>query len=188
MNGILMYKGKYGATRQYAEWIGEALQWPVHTPEEVTVQALDAADTMVIGSSVYEGRLQLHSWLKQHVHQLKQKQLFLFIVCGTPPDKKDVLDEIASQNIPPEIRERCTICFLRGRVVIKDLNWIDKLMLKFAARVTKDPDEKQRMIYGFDALKRENVLPLINAVKALQTKQPGLATGKEIFADGIAGT
>jgi hypothetical protein len=62
--------------------------------------------------------------------------------------------------------EKCTVYFLRGRVVIKDLNWIDKLMLKMASRVTKDPDEKQRMINGFDAVNRESVLPLINAVKA----------------------
>lgn len=26
MNAIIIYKGKYGATRQYAEWIGAALK------------------------------------------------------------------------------------------------------------------------------------------------------------------
>jgi hypothetical protein len=39
-------------------------------------------------------------------------------------------------------------------------------MLKMASRVTKDPDEKQRMMNGFDAVNRESALPLINTVKA----------------------
>jgi menaquinone-dependent protoporphyrinogen IX oxidase len=166
MKGIVMYKGKYGATREYAGFIGEALKWPVYTPEQLLEPTLDAADVLVIGSSVYAGQLLLNGWLKKHVAQLQHKKVYLFIVCATPADKKDVLEQIAKQNIPAELREHVFVYFLRGRVVIEKLNWIDKLMLKFAARVTKDPGEKQRMIHGFDAVSRDNALPLINAVKA----------------------
>jgi menaquinone-dependent protoporphyrinogen IX oxidase len=168
MNGLVLYKGKYGATREYARWIGEALQWPVFMPKELSDQELNTADVLVIGSSVYEGRLLLHGWLKEHAALLMNKKIYLFIVCATPVEKKDVLDQIARQNIPAALREHCSVYFLRGRVVIKDLNFIDKLMLKMASRFTKDPDEKQRMINGFDAVNRENALPLIDAVKALE--------------------
>ena len=30
MKGIIIYKGKYGATAQYAQWLGEELNFPVH--------------------------------------------------------------------------------------------------------------------------------------------------------------
>jgi menaquinone-dependent protoporphyrinogen IX oxidase len=169
MKGLVVYKSKYGATRQYADWIGEALKWPVYTPEKLLTQTIDGADVLVIGSSVYEGKLLLRDWLKKQAARLMNKKLYLFIVCATPADKKEVLSQIAKQNIPAPLLEKCTVCFLRGRVVIKDLNWMDKLMLKMAARVTKDPDEKQRMISGFDAVNRENVLPLINDLQSIST-------------------
>jgi menaquinone-dependent protoporphyrinogen IX oxidase len=169
MKGLLIYKGKYGATRQYANWIGEALQWPVVTSDELVAEKLDEADVIVMGSSVYAGRLLLHDWLKQHASQLINKRLLLFIVCATPAEKTDVLNQIAKQNIPPVLRESCHVFFFRGRVVIKDLSWGDKLMLKMASWATKDPVEKQGMLQGFDAVKKENITPLVNGVKAMQT-------------------
>jgi len=181
MKGLVLYKGKYGATREYAGFIGEAMKWPIYTPEQLLAPTLQATDVLVIGSSVYAGRLLLHGWLKRHVAQLKNKKVYLFIVCATPADKKEVLDGIANNNIPAALREQVVVYFLRGRVVIKDLGWLHKLMLKLAARGTKDPDEKQRMLYGFDAVNRENAVPLINALKALQTAGPGLVADEQIL-------
>lgn len=181
MKGLVLYKGKYGATRDYAGFIGEALKWPVYTPEQLLTPTLNEADVLVIGSSVYAGRLLLHGWLKKHAEQIKNKKVYLFIVCATPADKKEVLEQIAKLNIPAVLRDRVIVHFLRGRVVIKDLNWLDKLMLKFAAKGTKDPDEKQRMLFGFDAVNRENTVPLINALKALQTNTPGLVANEQIL-------
>lgn len=184
MKGLILYKGKYGATRDYAGFIGEALKWPVYTPEQLLTPTLNEADVLVIGSSVYAGRLLLHGWLKKHAEQLKNKKVFLFIVCATPAAKKDVLEQIARINIPAALREQVVVHFLRGRVVIKDLKWLDKLMLKLAAKGAKDPDEKQRMLYGFDAVNRENAFPLINTLKGLQTEPSGLV-GHEISDLGI---
>lgn len=174
MKGLVLYKGKYGATREYAGFIGEALKWPIYTPEQLLAPTLAAADVVVIGSSVYAGRLLLHGWLKKQVELLKKKKVYLFIVCATPSDKKEVLEQIANHNIPAALRDQVVVHFLRGRVVIKDLSWLHKLMLKFAARSTKDPDEKQRMLFGFDAVKRENIIPLINTLKGLQTEPTGV--------------
>ena len=181
MKGIILYKGKYGATRQYANWIGEALRWPLFTPEQLLDETLDAADVVVIGASVYAGRLTLHAWLRKHAHQLLRKKVLLFIVCATPADKKDVLEQIAQHNIPALLQSKINVFFLHGRLVISDLGWIDKLMLKFASRATKDPDEKQRMINGFDAMNKDNILPLVQAVTALQPDAAGKLTGEEIL-------
>jgi len=181
MKGLILYKGKYGATREYAGFIGEALKWPIYTPEQLLAPTLDAADVVVIGSSVYTGRLLLHGWLKKHAEQLKKKKVYLFIVCATPADKKNVLEQIAHQNIPAALRDRVVVHFLRGRVVINNLSWLHKLMLKMVARSTKDPDEKAGMLFGFDAVKRENAVPLINELKALQTAPPGLVPEEQIL-------
>ncbi|OQP59783.1 flavodoxin domain-containing protein [Niastella populi] len=181
MKGIILYKGKYGATSQYANWISEVLKWPLFTPVQLLDETIDATDVVVIGASVYEGRLTLHAWLKKHAHQLLRKNVFLFIVCATPADKKDELEQIAQRNIPPLLQNKITVFFLRGRLVINDLNWFDRLMLKFASRATKDPDEKERMIHGFDDMKKENIIPLVQSVNALQQGAANKLAGEEIL-------
>jgi menaquinone-dependent protoporphyrinogen IX oxidase len=176
MKGIIIYKGKYGATRQYAAWIGEALNWPLFTPEQLSEPTLNGADVVIVGSPVYAGRLTLHDWLKKHAHQLLRKKVFLFIVCATPADKKDVLEQIAKNNVPALLQDLVVVFFFRGRVVISELSWLHKLMLKLASRSTNDPEEKQRMIHGFDAMNKDNILPLLKLVNDLQTSASGKLT------------
>lgn len=42
-------------------------------------------------------------------------------------------------------------------------------MLKMASWGTKDPVEKRAMVQGFDAVNKENIIPLVKAIKAMQT-------------------
>jgi menaquinone-dependent protoporphyrinogen IX oxidase len=170
MKGTIIYKGKYGATRQYAEWIGNELQLPVYTPDRLPAAQIEASDFLVIGASVYTGKLMLREWLNKNNDQIKNKKLFLFVVCGTPADKTEVLDQIIRMNVPAGIRNRFSVFFLRGRVVMKQLSWLHKLLLAIASRITKDVDEKKRMQEGYDEVIKENIAPLVNAVRAVFPK------------------
>ena len=183
MKGLIVYKGKYGATRQYAAWIGEALNWPLFTPEQLLDPTLNDADVVIVGGSVYAGQLTLNNWLKKHAHQLLRKKVFLFIVCATPADKKDVLEQIAKHNVPALLQDLVVVFFFRGRLVIENLSWLHKWMLKLASRTTKDPDEKHRMIHGFDAMNKDSILPLLQLVNDVQTGSFRKLTGKEMSAD-----
>ena len=99
MNGIIIYQGKYGATRQYAHWLGETLQMPVSKVENVTPAVLALYDTIVIGSSVYIGRLVLRDWLKENDIRLKDKKLFIFIVCSFAVNDMTQQREIIKKTI-----------------------------------------------------------------------------------------
>lgn len=59
MKGIIIFKGKYGATGQYAEWLGKELGLPVFTPDNYRTEDIINCDFVIIGSSVYMGKLQL---------------------------------------------------------------------------------------------------------------------------------
>jgi menaquinone-dependent protoporphyrinogen IX oxidase len=165
MKAIIIYKSKYGATRQYAEWLSTELQLPLTGPENLTSQSLAMYDYVVIGSSVYEGGLLTRSWLKKHTKALQSKKVFLFIVCATPVTEKEKLDVIARNNIPETILNVSGVYFLHGRMIIEKLSWIDKLMLKVGARLQKDPVAKKTMLQNFDDVKKENIVELVNAVK-----------------------
>src|SRR5450755_2164494 len=153
MKGIIVYKGKYGATRQYAEWIGEELQLPALTPDSLDLERLAISDFVVIGGSVYMGEWLTRRWLKQHENILKNKKLFLFVVCGTPSSEKQKQEHIAKYNVPAQILDRSPIFFLPGRLVMKQLSWKDRLMIKLGARMEKNPVKKKAILQGVDGVR-----------------------------------
>lgn len=166
MKGAIVYKGKYGATRQYAEWLGEELQVPVLDPDIVSAEMLNKYDYIIAGASVYMGQLQNKSWLKRNSKILQGKKLFLFIVCATPSSEKEKLNGIIKANIPDALIPLADTYFLQGRMIISKLSWTDRLMLKMGARLEKDPATKKDMLRDFDSVKKDNLRSLIHAVSA----------------------
>lgn len=167
MKGVVVYKGKYGATRQYSQWVGEELDFPVFMTSEVNKKDMTDADLIIVGTSVYIGKLQVMKWLKENSAILVNKKLFLFLVAGTPPDQKQKLDVYIQACVPEEIRGRCEIFYLPGRLVIKKLSWLDRFMLKMGARLAKDPNERNTMLTDYDLVQKEKIEPLIKKIKEL---------------------
>ena len=64
MNAIIIYQGKYGATKQYAIWLGEDLELRVQAAKIINGEQLARYDTLLIGSSIYIGKLQARKWLR----------------------------------------------------------------------------------------------------------------------------
>ena len=164
MNGVIIYKGKYGATRQYAQWISNDLKLPVRQPEEISSDYLTSCDFVILGSAVYIGKLLIRKWLKKQAGVLQNKKLFLFVVCGTPPSEKEKLKLIVKNNVPLSISDQTAIYFLHGKMDIKALNWSDRFMLKMGARLEKDPDTKKEMLTDYNDVKKENITELVNDV------------------------
>lgn len=166
MKGAIIYKGKYGATRQYAEWLGQELLLPVYELETTTASLLGSYDYIIAGASVYAGRLQNKSWLKHFGKILKSKKLFLFIVCATPASEKEKLNGIIKANIPHALIGHADTFFLRGRMVMSKLSWIDRLVLRLGASLEKDPATKKAMLTDFDSVKKDNLKSLVHAISA----------------------
>lgn len=177
MKGAILYKGKYGATRQYAEWLGEALDVPTLELEHVSARNLAKFDYIIAGASVYAGRLQNKSWLKRNSKILQGKKLFLFIVCATPSSEKEKLNEILNANIPDALVNRADTYFLRGRLIISKLSWTDRLVLRMGASLEKDPARKKAMLQDFDSVKKENINVLLQAVTAYTHQVTATAPG-----------
>jgi len=144
MNGIVLYKSRYGATQQYADWIAETLRLPVIDPERFDDRILAVCDFLLIGSSVYFGQLLIKDWLKKNEQYLKGKKLFLFIVYAPSPDG-DKQDQIIQDNIPDAVRAAADIVFLPGR-------WITQT------------------IFLMDGVKKENIEGLLMAVRSFVSR------------------
>jgi len=163
MKGIIIYKGKYGATAQYAAWLADALGLPVVSTDQQASVDLSGYDYVMVGSPVYVGKLLMRDWLHENATVLQHKKVFVFIVNSASADDKQREDAVVKGNLPDELAKASKIYFLRGRVVINKLSWTDRLVVKLGAMMEKDPEKKALMRRGFDGVKRENVNPLIKA-------------------------
>lgn len=176
MKAIIIYKGKYGATKRYAIWLGKELDLPVKTAEKAGKEQLRDFDTVLIGSSVYIGKLLIRKWMKKHLVLLKDKKIFLFQVAGTPPAEIEKRQAYNTASLPGELVKKCENFYLHGRMIIKKLSWFDRFMLKMGARLTKDPDDRKTMLTDYDDVKKENLAELLEAVKQYATPQAPQST------------
>ena len=165
MNGIIIYKGKYNATRQYAEWLAAELKMPMALPESIGKEQLQNYDAVILGSPVYMGKLLIKKWMKQNIAALQEKKIFLFVVSGTPAYQKEKLQKYLQVSVPEEIRNRCETFFLPGRMIWKNLSRWDRFMMKMGVLLEKDPETKKGMKTEFDGVRKENLNELLGAVK-----------------------
>ncbi len=162
MKGIIIYKGKYGATRQYAYWLAASLSLPVINADEATPAQLADYELIILGSAVYIGKLAIGKWLEQNLKLLADKKLLLFAVCGMTVDSKDEQQKVIENNLEPAIRQATEVFFLPGRCVVAKLKWKDRLILKMGAWMVKDPVKRAVISQGFDRVDQKKLDELIS--------------------------
>jgi menaquinone-dependent protoporphyrinogen IX oxidase len=172
MKGVIVYKGKYGATRQYAHWLSEALHLPAYEAGDKAIGDVKQYDFIVAGGSVYVGKWLLKEWIARYQPIIQRKKIFAFIVCATPQSAKEKLHKIAADNIPT-LLPGSQVHFLPGKVIHKELSWLDRFALKMGAAFAK-PEDKKNMRAEFNHVKREHLQQLIAEVKNLQGRETRL--------------
>ena len=166
MKGIIIYKGKYGATKKYAEWLSSELQLPVIPADRIHGESLKSYDFFVLGTSVYIGKLQLKKWLKKNESFLSRKKIFFFQVAGTAPEEKNKRQVYNDTGIPKELTGGYESYFLPGRLKRNTISWFDRVLLKMGARLAKNSDEKATMLTDYDFVKKEELAFLIASIKS----------------------
>jgi menaquinone-dependent protoporphyrinogen IX oxidase len=165
MKGLVIYKGKYGATKQYAMWIGEELQLPVASADRFHIDELPKYDYFILGSSVYIGKLEIKDWLKKNFNVLQNKKIFFFQVAGSPVEQIEKRQSYNKASLPPDILQKIQFYYLPGRMIMRNLSGWDRFMLKMGAKLTKDPVEKKAMLTDFDHVKKEKAIPIMEGVR-----------------------
>lgn len=165
MKGLVIYKGRYGATKQYAMWIGQELQLPVASADRFPVDELPKYDYFILGSSVYIGQLEIKKWLKKNYKVLLNKKIFFFQVAATPVEQIEKRESYNKTSLLPAIVKKSHIYYLAGRMIMRNLSAWDRFMLKMGARLTKNPTEKKKMLTDFNDVKKENINPLVKSVR-----------------------
>ena len=179
MKAAILYSGKFGSTRQYAKWLGEATGLPVFNLRENPPEPWNY-DLLILGTSVIIGKPTIARWMKKNWPMLWGRKLLLFSVSGTAPGHPD-LNIWMRRHLGEEILSQVKYIPLRGRLDLDEVPWLLRAMLKMAAKASKDPETKKRMSEGFDYMNRDSLEPILEWYKK-QTR-PTVRKKEELVAE-----
>ncbi len=81
---LIVYVSKYGSTRQYALWLREAV--PADLAELGREEPdISSYDVVIVGSYIRKGKIAASPFLEKNWPILRERQVILFTVSGTPP-------------------------------------------------------------------------------------------------------
>ncbi len=148
MKVLIVFNGKYGSTRMYAERLAEVFgdDSQAIDVKQVKKSDLDNSDNVIVGGGVYMGKTTraLKSFLKKHLNVLKNKKVGLFICCASKDEDSQITDYF-DKNFPPELLKSSV--FKRvlpgGQVINEKAGFIYK---KVYEQMKKIPEEEIQLL------------------------------------------
>lgn len=166
MKGLIIYTGKYGATAQYAQWLGHIFNLDVASTKDCSNDVrLSQTDYFLVGTSVYFNRSLISKFLNDKQQILKKKKIFLFVCSATPEIHLRNSQKFLKSNVPAALSKNLEIFFLPGRLEIRKLSNLDYYLTMIAAILETNPRKKQVLLHGMDHVKFENLATIIAAVE-----------------------
>ena len=166
MKAIIIYSSQYGATRDYANWIGEDLKIDSVSVKNFNVKEIANYDTIILGSSIAAYKLTISNWLNKNWDKLREKKLYLFTVSGADPiNQKNKIKEFISNSISKEISDNIKIFSFGGRMVFKKLPFMIRIMMHLVKNTQKDPEVKRKFTQDYDNVNRDNIIQIVDELK-----------------------
>jgi menaquinone-dependent protoporphyrinogen IX oxidase len=162
---LIVYMSKYGSTRQYALWLREAIPGDLAELGQGEPD-LTHYDLVIVGSYIRKGEIAASSFLEENRQVLKDRQVILFTVSGTPPGHP-ALEASYNRSIPADMRSGITHYALPGRLIREDLTLFDRILLSFGKTFEKDEIIRRTMEKDYDHVRRKHLQPLISSIREI---------------------
>ncbi len=150
MNSIVVYKTKYGSTKQYAEWIGTELNCKVTDAKDITIEELEKYDTIIYGGGLYAEVINGVSLITKNIDKLKDKKIAVYTTGITPLYLRDYYDKlVVEKNFKLGVPECVKLFNFTGKMVIDELSLVHKTALKTLKKIMlskKEPTEMEKLL------------------------------------------
>jgi menaquinone-dependent protoporphyrinogen oxidase len=136
MKTMILFTTKHGSAADCAEILASHLNGDVSVIDlgTQTDVALDDADTVILGSSVYAGKIQpaMTLFMEKHASNLLKKRLGLWVNCSQKGDEGRAQ---FNRVYPQQLREHATATgFFGDAVHWETMNFIEKLAMRIIAK------------------------------------------------------
>ena len=109
MRPVVVYQSKYGSTKQYAQWLAEALSCRLYEAEKMNAENLAEYDTVIYGGGIYAGAINGIEMLKKSCRFLCDKNIILF-TCGIADPKLPAnaaqIQESINRILPDDLKKK----------------------------------------------------------------------------------
>lgn len=143
MTTLIAYGTKYGCAEKCARKLAKEIQGRVDTVnlKENTVIDLTQYDHVIIGGSVYIGRIQkeVTNFINSNLNELLSKEIGLFI-CGM--QEGEALDKEMADSFPSDLLIKAkSIKHFGGEFIFKKMNFMEKTIVKKISKITSDKSD-----------------------------------------------
>ena len=150
MNAIVIYKTKYGSTKQYAEWIAEELGCNFIDAKNVKADNLLEYDTIIYGGGLYAEVINGVSLITKNIEKLRDKKIIIYTTGITPADVTDYYNgEVLERNFKNGVPENIKIFNYLGRMVQDELTPVHRaalVSLKKLMSAKKNPSDMVKLL------------------------------------------
>lgn len=156
MKNLIVFTTKYGSVEKSSQLLKEKLQGEttIVNLKKDSVLDLQGFDNIILGGSIYAGKIQkeMMAFVNAHLDRLLQKRVALFICAGEPKEKS--LTELKEAFLEKLYDHAISKELFGNEVHIEKMNFLEKLVLRFAKHVTESSSN----------LSEENITKLAEAV------------------------
>lgn len=170
----VVYGSVYGSTKEYAQWIAEALSADLYENKNLNISALEPYDVIIYGGGLYAGGVSGIKLISSHPEFIQKKKVFVF-TCGiADPAQPENIEHILKNLdpvFPTELKEQISFYHFRGRMDYarfstkhRVMMWMMKKMIS-KKKPEERTDEDQGILdtYGtiVDFTDPSSILPLV---------------------------
>ena len=178
---LVLYKSKYGFTKQYAEWIAAELKADLHEPSGFAAGDWEKYSTVVYCGGLYANRINGIRFIAKNHARLRDKKIVV-VACGLsyPHVGSSVARVVNSlgRKLPQSIHANVRVFLVRGGVTYSRLGFFENFMLKMLENSVrkKNPDtlgpEEQEMLSvlgnDFSFVDRSFIQPVLDYCRAFK--------------------
>lgn len=180
---IVIYKTKYGSTRQYAQWISEELGCKAVPLEEVKPAQLDSYDVIIYGGGIQGGGIrgfdQFKKWIKPFLKNGNTggnsgKKIIIFSV-GINNQEQECRMQLRDINFDKSYLKPLTCYCFTGAYDPSKIKGIDKIIMGVVRKMAGGKPqsemteaEKALLLHideGCNLVSKDQIEPLIEDVK-----------------------
>lgn len=168
MKAIIIYKSNTGFTKQYAEWIAQALACEAVPVDRAKGVDFSAYDTVVFGGWICAGSLQGFKAIREKLQAFGGKKAVF--ACGSAPVDDPHATAFLDTGFTAQERSQMGIFYFPGGLNYAKMGGIHKIMMKMMCSVMKkqngiDSPQYKLLSQSFDATNRAAITPLLEYVR-----------------------
>ena len=150
MKAIVIYKSKYGSTKDYSKWIAQSLSCEAKEHTDVKISELESYDTIIYGGGLYAEMIAGVSLITKNIQKLSGKKIIVFTTGITPIDMRSYYDDlVVKKNFKGDTYEKIKMFNFPGKMILSELTLPHRtalVALKKLMSGKENPTEMEKLL------------------------------------------